>query len=260
MTAEARARRRSDWIAQQAILLELNQSNIDGAVRNINSNPGWVDGNRVARLVTSVAGSRKNCRDLIEFMTKLSETRGYSAVLGAISAIEELVRDPQLDAGMVHVRLRAAIAGLQASVEAAVSGATSGRPGTATAARCRGVADDRRALQVAAEQVGAVFRSIERDVAAATTASASDLDAAVVRVIERVLAPLRSALDRARSAIRAAVLRPYGALHAAEETRGSAFEVFALHWKVLTNEKMSSKTACHCHRRHLGILRPFREL
>jgi hypothetical protein len=42
----------------------------------------------------TVAGSRANDPELIEVMTKISETRGYSALLRQIKEIETLTADP----------------------------------------------------------------------------------------------------------------------------------------------------------------------
>jgi hypothetical protein len=48
---------------------------------------------RVAQLVKSVAGSRKNDQELIDLMKKVSETRGYSALHSALETIEKLIDD-----------------------------------------------------------------------------------------------------------------------------------------------------------------------
>jgi hypothetical protein len=96
----------NDWAAYQDILLNLNPSNIDDATRRFNSSPAWGDGSEVARLVLSVVGTRVSWLDLVEFMMRLHLTRGYPAILGSVSRIEQSIRDPSL----VHIA-KDAIAG-----------------------------------------------------------------------------------------------------------------------------------------------------
>jgi hypothetical protein len=79
------------WAAYQGILLNLGASGADSAIRQINSEAVWADSNDVARLVLSVAGSRDNWTDLIDFMTLPGETRGYSTVFECACSVEGVI-------------------------------------------------------------------------------------------------------------------------------------------------------------------------
>jgi hypothetical protein len=81
------------WAAYQEILLGLSEANMDDVVRKFNGDGTWADCSFVAELVVSVAGSRKNIPELIEFVSNISKTRGYDALAEAIGTIEALSRD-----------------------------------------------------------------------------------------------------------------------------------------------------------------------
>jgi hypothetical protein len=72
---------RETFAAYQEILLGLDSSNIDDIVGKFNEDSTWAAPCSVAQVVAAVAGSRRNGAELIEFMRKISSTRGYSAVL-----------------------------------------------------------------------------------------------------------------------------------------------------------------------------------
>jgi hypothetical protein len=160
---------------------------------------------------------------LIEFVTMMSKTRGYSAAIDAISSIEQVTHDPSLvgrvveaiggasalwetagpasqasgsisaDAIEMTLRradvfapLRAAIVGLRASVEAAAGG-----PNAMLSAH-RDLAHDRDAVLGAADAVTGMGGSIERTVAVAVGKAlfVSGLGAAVKAAMEAAVAPL----------------------------------------------------------------------
>jgi hypothetical protein len=85
------------WAVYQEMLLKMNSSNVDDIVAKFNEDSIWADPFFIAEVVASVAGSRRNGPELIELMTKVSETRGYSALLRQVDEIEKLVADPALD-------------------------------------------------------------------------------------------------------------------------------------------------------------------
>jgi hypothetical protein len=76
----------------QEVLLKMNRSNIDEIVEKFNADFVWADAYSTSQIVATVAGSRKNAPELIEFMTKISETRGYSALLSEATGILERFR------------------------------------------------------------------------------------------------------------------------------------------------------------------------
>jgi hypothetical protein len=73
--------------------MKLQALTVDEIAGIINSDPTWDDPIRVARLVESVAGARKNDLELIDLMKKVSETRGFSGFHSAMEAIEKLIED-----------------------------------------------------------------------------------------------------------------------------------------------------------------------
>jgi hypothetical protein len=69
----------------------MTASTVDEIAGIINTDPAWDDPIRLAQLVESVAGSRKNDQELINLMRKVSRTRGYSALHSALETIEKLI-------------------------------------------------------------------------------------------------------------------------------------------------------------------------
>jgi hypothetical protein len=65
----------------------------DTARGKINSDPTWDDPDRIAQLVESVAGARRNDQELIDLMETVSETRGYSALHSGLERTETLIGD-----------------------------------------------------------------------------------------------------------------------------------------------------------------------
>jgi hypothetical protein len=57
------------WAHYQELLLAMTASTVDEIAGIINADPTWDDPVRVAQLVESVAGSRKNDQELIDLMT-----------------------------------------------------------------------------------------------------------------------------------------------------------------------------------------------
>jgi hypothetical protein len=90
------------FAAYQEKLLGMSWSNIDEVVSCFNEDLTWADGYFVARIVATVAGSRRNNLELIEFMKKISESRGYSALLRQIYEIEKLIEDASLAEGIAN--------------------------------------------------------------------------------------------------------------------------------------------------------------
>jgi hypothetical protein len=92
------------------MLLKMNLSNIDDIVVKFNEDSVWADPRFIAQVVSSVTGSRKNSAELIEFMTKISETRGYSALLRQVDAIIGKLRgsmaDPSLEEEIADAIIR----------------------------------------------------------------------------------------------------------------------------------------------------------
>jgi hypothetical protein len=103
------------FAAYQEMLLTINPSNIDGIVMKINEDSTWADAELIGQLVATVAGSRKNGAELIEFMTKISETRGYSSLLRQIEEMEKLNADRSFEEEIANAITR----GWQKSVDIA---------------------------------------------------------------------------------------------------------------------------------------------
>jgi hypothetical protein len=79
---------------------------VDEVVVRFNADSIWNDPQSIAQVVASVAGSRKNGPGLIEFMQKISDTRGYSAILLKIGEIDELMEGPLVECGFSDVITR----------------------------------------------------------------------------------------------------------------------------------------------------------
>jgi hypothetical protein len=121
---------REKWAHYQEILLTMTASTVDEIADIINSDPIWDDSVRVAQLVESVAGSRRNDQELIDLMTKVSETRGYSALHSALETIEKLIDDAALPDEAVSEVVEAMAGGARSEAvraAASVEGPTSSR-------------------------------------------------------------------------------------------------------------------------------------
>jgi hypothetical protein len=88
------------------MLLKINPSDVDNTVRQFNEDSTWADPYFVEQVVAMVAGSRKNGPELIEFMMKISDTRGYSALLEQIHRIDELRTDNSLEGEIANAIIR----------------------------------------------------------------------------------------------------------------------------------------------------------
>jgi hypothetical protein len=82
------------------------RSTVDEIVAKFNADWIWSDPCRISEVAASVAGSRKNGPELIEFIEKMSESRGYSALLLKVAAIERLMKDPLIEDGLTDVIVR----------------------------------------------------------------------------------------------------------------------------------------------------------
>jgi hypothetical protein len=81
------------WASYQELLLSMTSSTIDEIAGIVNADQTWDDPVRLAQLVESVAGSRKNDQELVDFMKKVSDTRGYSALHSGLETNEKLIDD-----------------------------------------------------------------------------------------------------------------------------------------------------------------------
>jgi hypothetical protein len=81
----------------------MTRSTVDEVVAKFNGDSLWKDPRLIARVVLTVAGSRKNGSELIEFMQKISDTRGYSSILLKVDEIENLMEDPLTECGISDV-------------------------------------------------------------------------------------------------------------------------------------------------------------
>jgi hypothetical protein len=88
------------------MLLKMNWSNVDDIVRQFSEDSTWADPDFIALVVATVAGSRKNDSELIEFMMKISDTRGYSAVLERITETERLTAEVSPESEVVNAIIR----------------------------------------------------------------------------------------------------------------------------------------------------------
>jgi hypothetical protein len=94
------------WIPYQEMLLGMTPSTVDEVVSKFNADSMWDDPRLMVQVVSSVAGSRKNGPELIEFMQKISDTRGYSSILSKVGEIEKLMKAPLVDGGFSDVIAR----------------------------------------------------------------------------------------------------------------------------------------------------------
>jgi hypothetical protein len=85
----------------------MNPSNVDDAVGKFNADLTWVDACDISQLVVSVAGSRRNAPELIELMVKISDRRGYSAIISKVAEIEKWMDDPALEGEIISAIGRA---------------------------------------------------------------------------------------------------------------------------------------------------------
>jgi hypothetical protein len=104
---------RETWAAYQEMLLKMNPSNVDDIVAEFNRDSTWADASFIGEIAATVAGSRKTGAELVEFMTKISETRGYSALLKRLGEVEELMADRSLENEVANAITR----GCQKSVD-----------------------------------------------------------------------------------------------------------------------------------------------
>jgi hypothetical protein len=76
----------------QKVLMEMNRSNIDHIVMKFNEDSTQSLPYFIAHVMTAVAGSRRISPELIRLMTKISDSRGYSAMLIQIENILSQVK------------------------------------------------------------------------------------------------------------------------------------------------------------------------
>jgi hypothetical protein len=95
-----------EWIPYQEMLLAMIPSTVDEVVARFNADSLWKDPRSIAQVVVSVAGGRKNGPELIEFMQKISDTRGYSGIFLKAEEIEALLRDPLIEGNVTGVIAR----------------------------------------------------------------------------------------------------------------------------------------------------------
>jgi hypothetical protein len=88
------------------MLLGMIPSTVDEVVARFDTDSLWNEPRAMAQVVMSVAGSRKNGSELIEFMQKISDTRGYSSILLKVGEIEKLMKDPLVECGFSNVITR----------------------------------------------------------------------------------------------------------------------------------------------------------
>jgi hypothetical protein len=92
-----------EWIPYQEMLLGMARSTVDDVVAKFNADSLWKDARLIARVVVTVAGSRKNGPELIEFMQNISDSRGYSSILLKTGEIERLMEDALAECGISDV-------------------------------------------------------------------------------------------------------------------------------------------------------------
>jgi hypothetical protein len=92
--------------AYQEMLLKMSPSTVEEVVEKFNGDSAWADAEFVAQLVATVGGSRGNNPELIEFMTKMSESRGYSAVVSKVGELEGLLTAPSVEEGFTNAIAR----------------------------------------------------------------------------------------------------------------------------------------------------------
>jgi hypothetical protein len=85
--------RHQKWASYQEILLSMTATTVGEIADRLNSDPTWDDPVRIAQLVESAAGARKNDQELIDLTEKVSESRGYSALHSELGTIEKLIDD-----------------------------------------------------------------------------------------------------------------------------------------------------------------------
>jgi hypothetical protein len=81
-------------------------SSVDEVVAEFNGDSQWSEPRAIAQVVVSVPGSRKNGQELIEFIQKISATRGYSSISLEEGEIEQLMKDPLIEGGFSDVITR----------------------------------------------------------------------------------------------------------------------------------------------------------
>jgi hypothetical protein len=245
------------FVTYQEMLLKMNAWNVDEVVVKFNEDSTWQDLCVIVQLVSTVAGSRKNGAELIEFMTKLSDIRGYSAVLRQVEEIEKLLESPSLeeevtsvivreqsnrDATNCEVRgfiesetlpVRAAVAELLPLMDAIVDPLAVRHPatggGTGSVAVVAG-GDNHARLREAVEEAALMKFSAEAVVAGAEAAGESAMAWSKASALNVVFEPLRVSLEAVKQ--RVEVARGFDALDGAcaGAPCTSALELFALEW------------------------------
>jgi hypothetical protein len=79
------------------MLIGMTASTIDEIVAKFNADSGWKDPRSIVQVVLSVAGSRRNGPELIEFMQKISDSGGYSSILSKVAEIERVIEAPLIE-------------------------------------------------------------------------------------------------------------------------------------------------------------------
>jgi hypothetical protein len=95
-----------EWIPYQEMLLAMVASTVDDVVAKFNSDSVWSDPRTIAQVVASAAGSRKNGPELIEFMQKISDSRGYSSMMLKVNQIGKLNGNLRVACGFSDVMAR----------------------------------------------------------------------------------------------------------------------------------------------------------
>jgi hypothetical protein len=85
------------------MLLGMTRSTVDEVVAKFNGDFLWKDPRLIAQVVVTVAGGRKNGPELIEFMQKISDTRGYSSIMLKIGEVEKMMESPLTECGFSDV-------------------------------------------------------------------------------------------------------------------------------------------------------------
>jgi hypothetical protein len=107
----------------------MTASTVHEVVGILNADSTWDDPVRVAQLVESVGGARKNDQQLIDLMVNLSASRGYSALESELKRIATLIDDAAFLKVAVNDVIEAMARGARSEAvrAAAAQGATSRR-------------------------------------------------------------------------------------------------------------------------------------
>jgi hypothetical protein len=84
----------------------MNPSKVHDVVKKINEDASWTEARCVGELVASLCGSRENGPELIELMTKISDTQDCSAFLGHFERIDKWMADVSLEEEIPNAIIR----------------------------------------------------------------------------------------------------------------------------------------------------------